>query len=71
MPAPLAYSAVSQNARRSSISSFECSVVAFVAAIMLFMIGFALVDPRHGGSDSAANASLFSSRDFSSGVPIL
>jgi hypothetical protein len=71
MPAPFAYSAVSQNARRASITSFECSVVAFVAAVMLFMIGFALVDPHHGSSDSAANASLFSSREFLSGVPIL
>jgi hypothetical protein len=70
MPAPFAYSAVSQNARRSSTSSWEYSVVAFAAAVMLFMIGFALVAP-HGSSDSAANASLFSSSEFSSGVPIL
>jgi len=68
MSAPFAYSAVSQNARRSSISSWEYAVVAFVAAVMLFMTGFAFVD--HGSSDSAANDSSFSSREFS-GVPIL
>jgi hypothetical protein len=71
MPAPFAHSAVSQNARRSSTSSFEYSVVAFAAAVMLFMIGFALVDPHHGSIDSTANASLFTSSAFSSGVPIL
>jgi hypothetical protein len=71
MPAPFAHSAVSQNARRSSTLSFEYSVVAFAAAVMLFMIGFALVDPHHGSIDSATNASLFTSSAFSSGVPIL
>jgi hypothetical protein len=62
MPAPFTDSPVSKNARRASISNWECGVVAFAAAVMLFMIGFALIDPHHGGSDSTANASQFSSR---------
>jgi hypothetical protein len=59
------------NVSLSSKSRWEFSIVALVGAVMLLMISLALVNPQHGRSDSAGNFSLFSSSEFSSGVPIL
>ena len=71
MQAPLAYSPVNRTTQRSSIFNWEFSIVGFVGAVMLLMISLALVNPQHGRSDAAGNFSLFSSSEFSSGVPIL
>ena len=71
MQAPLAYSPVNRNVPLSSKSRWEFSIVALVGAVMVLMIGLALVNPQHGRSDSAGNLSLFSASEFSSGVPIL
>jgi hypothetical protein len=68
MQKPFAHSPVNKKARDSSLSRWELSIVASVGAIMLFMISFAFVT-QPSRTDSAANGSLYSSGEFSPGMP--
>jgi hypothetical protein len=69
MQKPLAYSPINNSARDSSLANWEMLVIAFVAAIMLFMISFALVT-QYGRSVSVADGSLSSSSEFALAMPL-
>jgi hypothetical protein len=69
MQKPLAYSPVNENAQASSLSNWEVLVVAFVGAVMLFMISFAFV-MQHSRGDFAAKGSPSSSSEFALAMPL-
>jgi hypothetical protein len=70
MPKPLAYSPVHKIALNTSLSRRRLSIIAFVGAITVLMIGFALVNAQYGRSDSAVHSSPSSFSEFSSGMPL-
>jgi hypothetical protein len=70
MQKPLAYSPVHKIAQNNFLSRRQLSIIAFVGAIMVFMISFALVNVQYGRSNSAVHSSLSSFSEFSSGMPL-
>jgi hypothetical protein len=68
MQKPLADSPVHKIAQNTFLSRRQLSIIAFVGAIMVFMISFAVV-VQYGSSDFAAHSSLSASSEFSSGMP--
>jgi hypothetical protein len=70
MQKPFGYPPVHKIAQDFFLSRRQISIIAFVGAIMVFMIGFALVILEYGKSDSAAHSTLSSSSAFSSGMPL-
>jgi hypothetical protein len=69
MQKPFAHSPLHNIAQNSVLSRGQLLIIAFVGAIMVFMISFALVNVQYGSSDSAAHSSLSASSEFSSGMP--
>jgi hypothetical protein len=69
MQKPLAYLPIRQHVQGSSLSMWESSILALVGAVMLFMIGFALVSPP-SARVSAAGGDLLLSDEFSTGMPL-
>ena len=67
MQKPFTYSPTHKTARDFSLSRRELSIIAFVGAVMLLTIGFALIDAQYGGRDTN---SISSSDEFSSGMPL-
>jgi hypothetical protein len=69
MQNPFASSPVNKNAQDASLYNWEIVIIAFVAAVMLFMISFALVTQYRGG-DSDADGSVSLAREFSLAMPL-
>lgn len=70
MQKPFAYSPVHRTARNFSLTRTQISIIAFVVAILVFMIGCALLNERYRSSDSAARSSLSLSSELSTGMPL-
>ena len=70
MQKPFAYSPVHRIVQNFILTRTQISIIAFAGAILLFMIGCALLNARYGSSDSFAHSSPPPSSELSTGMPL-